>query len=273
MTWAQTVRVPARTRRKRRDGLGVVGWRVAVFGVAIAVWFLVSTFALLPATLVPNPWEVLVALLQAVLTAEYWSAIGATLGGALVGLTAATIVGIPAGVITGRFARAELSARFLFDFGRAFPAIALVAILVLLLGRGIEMKSLLVFIAVVFPMAIQTQHGVRSIDPTIVETARAFMIPQRLFIRRVLLPSAAPSILTGLRLAASVSVLVAISAEVLTNAPGVGERIGSAQVNGNAPIAFAYILTAGVLGYLINVGVGRVQMRVVRWRPANGGDN
>lgn len=273
MTLTQTVRVQVRTHRKRRDGLALAGWRAAVFAGVMAVWFLVSTLALLPATLVPNPWEVLVTLLQAVLTAEYWSAIGATLGGALVGLIAATIVGIPAGIITGRFARAELSTRFLFDFGRAFPAIALVAILVLMLGRGIEMKSLLVFIAVVFPIAIQTQHGVRRIDPTIVDTTRAFLIPQRLFIRRVLLPSAAPSILTGLRLAASVSVLVAISAEVLTNAPGLGERIGSAQVNGNAPIAFAYILTAGVLGYLINVGVGRVQTRVVQWRPANGGDD
>jgi len=248
-------------------------WRVGVLAAGIALWFALWAIGTFPATLVPNPWDVLVTLVQEVTTVEYWQALGLTVYGALLGLVLAALVGIIIGIVTGAFTAADLSMRFMIDFGRAFPAVALVAVLVLILGRGIELKSTLVFVAVVFPIIVQTQHGVRRVAPSVVETARAFRIPPALLVRRVMLPSAAPSILTGLRLAASVAILVAISVEVLTGSPGIGERITAAQLGGNAPVAFAYIVTAGFLGFAVNVGLERLQAVLLRWRPAEGAED
>lgn len=270
MTWTEAIRIGAgrETARKRRVTTPV--WRVVVFVIAIALWWLVAALALLPETLVPNPLAVFTTWVKLLGAPEFWQAVGATLSGALVGFAIAVVIGIPIGVLVGSFRRADWSTRFLIDFGRAFPAVALVGVLVLIFGRGVEMKATLVIIAVLFPMIIQTQHGVAHVSPMIRETCAAFRIPPRLFVWKVLLPSAAPSILTGLRLAASVSVLVAIAAEVLTNAPGIGQKIAEAQLGTNAPRAFAFILTAGLLGYAINAGVGWIQKLVIRWRPAGG---
>ncbi|HJF13357.1 MAG TPA: ABC transporter permease [Enteractinococcus helveticum] len=272
MTKTHTVRPQTPRITAPRRSLNIGYQRVLVLFVVIGIWWLIAATALLPETLVPDPIAVIVELGRLSITAEFWQAIIATLSGAMLGLAASIVVGIPLGVVSGRFWRVERSVNFLVDFGRAFPAVALVGVLVLMLGRGIEMKSVLVFIAVMFPLIIQTQHGVQQVNPMIQETCHAFRIPQGLYIRKVLLPAAMPSIMTGLRLAASVAVLVAISAEVLTNAPGIGQKIAEAQIGSNAPKAFAFIVASGVLGYLVNYAVSAAQNRIIGWRPAQGGD-
>lgn len=268
MTWTQAVRVSAGHERVRREAAVTVWGRLAVVVVGLVVWWLVVVAEVLSPNLLPNPVDVAVAFAELVASAPFWAAIGATLLGALLGLLGGAVVGLPIGVVTGRSEKAELSLRFLLDFGRAFPAVALVGVFVLLFGRGTEMTAVLVWVAVVFPIALQTQHGVRRVEPMIVETSRAFRIPTGLLLRKVLLPSAAPYIMTGFRLAATVAVLVAISAEVLTGAPGIGSMIVDAQLGSNAPRAFALILFAGLLGYLVNLGVDALQRRTVSWRPA-----
>jgi len=273
MTAIQAVRNQVSRPTIKRARLNVVQLRVLVFLTVFGVWWLIAVMALLPATLVPDPVGVIVELARLSITVEFWQAVAATLGGAMLGLVASIVVGIPFGILSGRFWRVERSASFLVDFGRAFPAIALVGVLVLMLGRGIEMKAVLVFIAVLFPLIVQTQHGVQRVEPMIEETCQAFRIPQGLYIRKVLIPAAMPSIMTGLRLAASVAVLVAISAEVLTNAPGIGQKIAEAQIGSHAPKAFAFIIAAGVLGYLVNYAVTTIQNRVVQWRPSGIGED
>lgn len=271
MTWTQAISTRARASRAQREQRSILLWRIGLLLAVIVFWFAVSASGVFPEALLPNPIDVAVAFGQAVISTTFWAVVGSTLSGALAGLALGVLVGIPLGVVTGRFAAAELSTRFLVDFGRAFPAVALVAVLVLILGRGLELTVTLVFVAVVFPIVLQTQHGVRSVTASISETTRAFRIRGGLFLRKVLLPSAAPSITTGLRLAASVAILVAISTEVLTGVPGIGARITEAQLGSNSPLAYAYIFTAGLIGYLVNIGLGRLQRRILRWRPEKEG--
>lgn len=272
MTLTKDVRAPAPQSRESREAGEILRWRVVVLFGALGVWYLVHLMGIFPPGLLPSPIGVAGEWFSAVLSADYWTVLGQTLLGAVVGLAIGALVGIPVGILTGRFVAADLSLRFLIDFGRAFPAIALVAVLVLMLGTGIEIKVVLVFFAVVFIMILQTQHGVRSVASSIVDTTQAFQIHGGLFVRKVLVPSAAPSIMAGLRLAASVAVLVTIGVEVLTGAPGLGARIGEAQVGGNAQLSYAYIGTAGILGYLVNFVLGRLQARVLRWQPAGSED-
>ena len=273
MTWTQTIRAGAAAESRRRALPALALWRAAVLVAGLALWTVLAVGGVLPGGLVPTPWAVVVSLGEEIVTLGFWEAIGLTLWGAAVGLVAAGVVGIALGLLMGASGAAELSFRVVVDFGRAFPAVALIAVMVLILGRGVELKAVLVFVAVVFIVIVQTQQGVRRIPPSIVETARAFQTPKGLLVRRVLLPYAAPSILTGLRLGASVAILVAISTEVLSGASGIGGRIAEAQVGANAPLAYAYIVTAGLLGFGVNVGLERLQNALVRWRPAGNGED
>jgi len=273
VTWTQTIRAGAAAETRRRALPALVLWRAAVFVAGIALWTVLAVSGVLPAGLVPTPWAVVVSLAEEVVTVQYWEAIGLTLWGAAVGLVIAGVVGIIIGLAAGASSAVELSVRVLVDFGRAFPAVALIAVMVLILGRGVELKAVLVFVAVVFIVIVQTQQGVRRIPPSIVETARAFRTSKGLLARRVLLPYAAPSILTGLRLGASVAILVAISTEVLSGANGIGGRITEAQLATNSALAYAYIVTAGLLGFGVNVGLERLQSALVRWRPAGNGED
>lgn len=233
----------------------------------VAVWALVTGAGLVRDDVLPGPLAIGRAFADLVGTGEFWAAVGETLRGAVTGLVAAVVIGIPLGLVTGTYAPIERATRLLVDVLRSFPVIALLPVFLLVMGSKPETKATVVFIACVFPILLQAQYGARAIDPTIDETVRSYQIPRLLRYRKVVLPNATPSIMTGLRLAATTSVLVAIGVEILTTLPGIGHMVTQDQQNGNADSAFAYILAAGVIGYSINKASELFEGRVLRWRP------
>ncbi|HEY0535639.1 MAG TPA: ABC transporter permease [Actinoplanes sp.] len=237
------------------------------FVAVIAIWELVSRLGLVSSTALPSPTATAARFVGLLGEGGYWSAVGETLRDAVVGLLAAAVVGVPLGLITGTYPAAEESSRLLVDFLRAFPVIALLPVFLLVLGSNPQMKQTIVFLACVFPVFLQAQYGARSVPPSVAETVHAYRIPRLLRFRRVILPSATPSIMTGLRLAATTSVLVAIGVEILTTLPGIGHEVTQQQQSGNSDAAFAYIFTAGMLGYGINRASMYLESSLLRWRP------
>jgi NitT/TauT family transport system permease protein len=233
----------------------------------LAVWASVRAADLVSAAALPGPGAVLAQLPGLVTGGDYWQAVTETLQGAVTGFAAAAVVGVPLGLLTGTYAAAEQSTRLLVDILRSFPVIALLPVFLLVLGSTPSMKATVVFIACVFPVFLQAQYGARGIAPMIRETAHSFRIPRLLTFRKVILPGATPSIMTGLRLAASTSVLVAIGVEVLTTLPGIGHMVVEDQQGGASAQAYAYIFTAGLIGYSINLLSQFAESRLLRWRP------
>ncbi|WP_185740473.1 ABC transporter permease [Homoserinimonas aerilata] len=246
--------------------------RLIVALLAIGCWQLAVSTTLLPANVLPAPFSVVESFATQIISPDYWKAIGDTFAGALLGLAFGIIVGVPVGMLTGRRPLIELSTRFLFDFGRAFPAIALIPVLILLLGRTTDMKAVVVFTAVVFPIIVQAQHGVRSVTASIEETVRSFRIPPHLVVLKVMLPSAAPFLATGFRLGATIAVLVSLGTEVLTGAAGVGAELGEAQQGGDTPLAYVFLLTACILGFAVSAVVSFAQDRLIRWQTEGNED-
>ncbi|MEU6407844.1 ABC transporter permease [Microbispora sp. NPDC046933] len=233
----------------------------------LALWALAGAARLVSATALPGPGEVFAQLPQLASSGEYWQAVGETMRGAVTGFGLAAVAGIPLGLVTGTYAAAERSSRLLVDILRSFPVIALLPVFLLVLGSTPAMKATVVFIACVFPVFLQAQYGARSVTPMIQETVLSYRIPRLLRFRKVVLPSAIPSIMTGLRLAATTSVLVAIGVEVLTTLPGIGHMVVEEQQGGASAAAYAYILTAGLIGYGINLLSQLLESRLLRWRP------
>jgi NitT/TauT family transport system permease protein len=259
--------------RNRAAGPGrALLWQVICFAVAVAIWSLVRAANLVSAGALPGPLAVLRALLHLVPSGDFWTYVGLTLRGALVGLAAAALVGIPLGLVTGAYPAAERASRLLVDVLRTFPVIALLPVFILILGATPTMKATIIFLACVFPIFLQTQYGARGVSPTITETVRAYQIPRLLRFRKVILPAAVPSVMTGLRLAATTSVLVSIGVELLSTVHGLGFALVQEQQAGNSAIAFGYIFVAGGLGYGINKLFEVAERLILRWRPPTESD-
>ncbi|GAA1754628.1 ABC transporter permease [Aeromicrobium alkaliterrae] len=259
----------SKSRKAARRRYGRLAPRVTVLAVLLGGWWAFAAAGVISEDLVPTPLGTVRAWAELVVTAEYWNSILETLRGAAAGLLFAMVIGVPIGLLTGTYAALERCTRVLFDVLRTFPGIAMLPVFLLILGATFTMKAVVVFIACVFIIVLQAQYGARSVTPTIRETVRAYRIPKRLWFRRVVLPSSIPSIMTGLRLAAALSVLVAIGVEVLTTVPGIGFRVTEAQLGNDSSSAWAYILTAGVLGFLIVVMSELAESRLLRWRPSS----
>ena len=259
-------------RRERHRGQMPDRWRrlglqSGLVVLLLALWWLVSATELITKDIVPSPGSTFRAWTELASTTQYWESVGQTLRGAAAGLGVAIIVGIPLGLVTGTYPFAERSSRLLLDVLRAFPGIAMLPVFLLLFGATFTMKAVVVFIACVFIIILQAQYGASSVSSTIQETVRSYRIPKGLWFRRVILPSSIPSIMTGLRLAAALSVLVAIGVEVLTTVPGIGYRVTQAQLGNDSSGAWAYIFTAATLGYTI-VRLSEVaESHLLKWRP------
>ena len=241
--------------------------QLGVIAAALLLWEGIARSGLTSPEALPPFSQVVARWVELLAQGEYWSALVRTLLGAFTGFAGAAMIGVPMGVVIGSSLFLEKSTRILTDFGRSFPAIALLPVFVLLYGSTVTTKTVVVLIGAVFPIFMQSFYGARRIDPAVVETARAFRIPRTLYLTRVGLPAAVPSIMTGLRLGITMSVLSAIGAEILAGIPGLGREITAAQQDGAADIAFAYIITASLLGFLVSKLAQWTEHRLLRWRP------
>ena len=231
----------------------------------VAIWWLFSVSGSLSADVLPSPGKVAESMFDLAATPDFWAALSFTLSNALLGLVLGCLVAVPLGLLLGLWPALERTTRLLADFGRSFPVIALLPVMILILGATPRMEVTVVFLGVVWPVLLQTIYGSRRIDPVVRDTVRAFQIPLWLRFSRVLLPAAAPFTATGIRVAASASILLAVAVEVLGKTPGIGFELVNAQSDGRPEIAFAYIAYSGLLGVLLNFALSAVEEKLLGW--------
>jgi NitT/TauT family transport system permease protein len=235
-------------------------------GVALVlVWALADMAGMINRNVLPPVGAVAEEMLVIWSRPEFMPSLVGTLRDAVLGILGAAVVAIPLGIIIGMFAPVERSIRTLLDFGRSFPVVALLPIFVLVIGATPGMKVVTIGIACFFPILLQTIYGARRIEPTILDTVRSFRIPFHLRFFRVILPSASPYIATGIRIAAAVSILVAVGTEVIIPIPGLGEQITILRNAAQVAPAFAYVIYAGLLGLLLTTAWERAENRLLAW--------
>ena len=235
-----------------------------VIGVSF-VWALGSVTGVFNPDVLPPVPDVAREMVALWSTPAFKGALWATLRDGFLGAVAAAVVAIPLGLLIGIFPAFELSTRKILDFGRAFPVVALLPLFVLIIGANSQMKVLAIAIACFFPILVQTVYGARRLDPTILDTVRIFRIPFGLRFFRVILPSALPYIATGLRIATTVSILVAVGTEVILPIDGLGYQINLSRIANRVPEAFAYVIYAGLLGVLLTLGWELLEKRLLPW--------
>jgi ABC-type nitrate/sulfonate/bicarbonate transport system permease component len=216
----------------------------------------------------PISW-ILGSLAEQLTDSAFWAAVGHTLEGWAGGLTVAVVLAIPFGIVIGSSKPAYRATHVLIEFLRPVPSVALIPLAILIYGTGLESKVFLAAFAAFWQLLLQTLYGVQDVDPVATDTARSFGFSrvQRLF--RVTLPSAVPYIATGIRIASSVALILAVTAEIVIGAAGLGQQINIARSGGNVEKMYALIITTGVLGLVLNGLFLRVERRVLHWHPSH----
>lgn len=130
------------------------------------------------------------------------------------------------------------------------------------------MVILVAVFAAIWPILIQSIYAARSIDPTLVQVSRSFRLSLADRIRFVLAPDIAAFIWPGLRLAVTAALLVAVGAELIGGAPGIGSAMQDALSLNRQTTMLAYVVSSAALGLLINTGLSVLQERLLWWHPS-----
>ncbi|MEU8123482.1 ABC transporter permease subunit [Spirillospora sp. NPDC049024] len=249
----------------RRIVLGAAGGA----GV-IAVLELVSRTGLVDATALPPASTVLREAGKLAVDQEFLVDVGATLKAWFGGLALAVLVAVPLGILLGSVPFLGTAARALVEMMRPIPSVALIPLAIILFADPLQMKMSLIFYACLWPILINTLYALRDVDPVAKDTLRSFGFGTPSVLWRVSLPSAAPFIATGVRIAASVALIVVISTELLAGGfDGVGIYLGDTQAGGGqTDLMLAGAVWAGVLGLLANLALLGAERMAFRWRTA-----
>ncbi|MFD7135547.1 ABC transporter permease [Streptomyces sp. NPDC059894] len=220
----------------------------------------------------PPTSRILAALGDELADGAFWTALGDTLTGWALGLALAVGAGVVAGVVISVVPYLREGTASTIEFLRPIPSVALIPLAVLLYGTELRSVLLLVVYASFWQVLIQVLYGVQDVDPVAEETARSYGLGPWARVRYVLWPTALPYVMTGVRLAAAVALILAVTAELVIGAPGLGARIAVAQTSQAVPEMYALIVVAGLLGLLINVGARTVERRALGWHQSVRGE-
>ena len=272
-TPTQAVRLDQRARARRRKRgprallLGLVG--IAAF---LLLWEAVTRLGLVNPAYLPPATVVFAALARLAGFGAYWLAIGQTLLSWSIGIAIAAAVAVPLGMLIGLSPFLKKFTQTTIEFLRPIPSVGLIPLAVLLFGIKIESTLMLVIYASFWQILIQVLYGVADTDAVAMNTAKSYSFNLWQRIRDVVLPTALPSIMTGLRLAAAVGLILAITAELIIGSPGLGTQIARTQQSGVYENMYALILTTGFLGVLINTGVRWLERRTLSWHESVRGE-
>jgi NitT/TauT family transport system permease protein len=242
-------------------------------GVAglLLVWEAAGRSAVFPEGYLPPPTSVFPQLVRMLQDEEFLLGIVASVLSWAIALGISIGIAVPAGLLLGGLPVVRMASRSVLEFLRPIPPVAIVPLAVVTIGGGPETKILLAVYAALWPILYNTMYAFDEVEPLLLQTARSFGVTRAGVLARVVLPSAAPFVLTGIRLSAALAFAVVISAEMLTGAAGgIGEFILEASSGvTDMDRVLAGVVVAGVLGFLINACLEWLHRRLFAWQATD----
>ncbi|WP_136706773.1 ABC transporter permease [Agromyces sp. H66] len=263
--------VQAKSRRRRyrprRALLGLAG-----ILTLLAIWEIAARVGLVDPRFLPPPSEVLPRLLEIATIAPFWIAVGDTLVQWGLGLAIALVLASVTGVVIGLSPFLRRATSSTVEFLRPVPSVALIPLAVLLFGVRIEASLLLIVYAAFWQIFIQVLYGVADVDKIAMDTGQSYGFSTWQRIRDIVFPTTLPYLMTGIRLAAAVALILAITAQLIIGTPGLGLEIARAQNAGLYTTMYALVLATGFLGVLINFGARFLERALLSWHHSVRGE-
>lgn len=232
-------------------------------------WWAVTYFGLIEPLFLPSPQAVIergwLVLNQGYMGSSLWQHLAASLQRIGLGLLAAVLTAIPLGIAIGRYRIARGIFDPLIEFYRPIPPLAYLPLIVIWCGIGELSKVLLIFLAIFAPIAISTATGVRNVDPSKIRAAQSLGASQAQLIRYVILPSALPEILTGIRIGLGVGWSTLVAAELIAATSGLGFMVQSAAQFLVTDVVILGILLIALIAFALEMGLRALQRKLVPW--------
>ena len=254
-------------RQKRRT------WTNRLLGVAgmllfLVAWELLPVLGVVDERFMPPASAAIADLLEKFTDQVFWVAVWDTMRAWAIGMVIAVVSAAILGFIIGSSNFLRKATNSTIEFLRPVPSVALIPLAVLIFGVGIESALLLIVYASFWQVLIQVLYGVADVDSVAMDTAKSYGLGMVNRIRYVIFPTALPYLMTGIRLAAAVALILAITAQLIIGTPGLGAEIARAQSGGAYVSMYSLVLATGLLGVLINMVVRAVERRILSWHTS-----
>ncbi len=233
----------------------------------VAGWQLAAMAGLLSAQVLPAPMEVADAGWNLARSGTLWTNIEISTWRAMLGFVIGGGIGFAFGIMNGLSSVSETLTDSTLQMLRNIPHLALIPLVILWFGIGEEAKVFLVALGVFFPIYVNTQHGVRSVDPHLLEMGRAYGMSGAALFWQVVLPGALASIFVGLRYGLGIMWLTLIVAETIAATSGIGYMAMNAREFMQVDVVVFSILVYAVLGKLADSIARLLERTALKWNP------
>jgi len=234
----------------------------------ILVWQAMSMAGLIPSRVLPAPTDVVAAGWKLLKSGELMRNIWVSFWRAIVGFAIGGSIGFGLGLANGLSDRSERILDSTLQMVRNIPHLALIPLVILWFGIDEEAKLFLVALGVFFPIYINTQHGVRTVDAQLVEMGQTYGMSRSALFWQVILPGALPSIFVGLRYALGIMWLTLIVAETISASSGIGYMAMQAREFLLVDVVVLSILIYALLGKLADSVARLLERFCLSWHPA-----
>ncbi len=229
-------------------------------------WSVAAERELVPPQILPAPAVVWATLVDLVRTGDLPSNIAISLGRVLAGFAAGSAAGLLLGVGMGLSRRVEDYLHPTFKALSQVPVLGWLPLLMMIVGIGEPLKLILIAQASLVPIALNTLQGIRGVPRSYFEVARVYRFSRAQLLRKVVLPSAVPSIFVGIRYGLTQAWLALVTVELLASSEGLGYLIVWGRQLFQLDLVLASILVVGVVGLLLDSGLGKIEARLLHWR-------
>ena len=235
----------------------------------LTLWWAVTATGLIEPLFLPPPSAVLqkgwLLVTSGYMDSTLWQHLAASLSRIGLGLGFAVLTAVPVGIAIGsnRIARGVLDP--LIEFYRPIPPLAYLPLIVIWCGIGELSKVLLIYLAIFAPIAIATATSVRTVDPAKLRAAQSLGATRAQLIRHVILPSALPDILTGVRIGLGVGWSTLVAAELIAATSGLGFMVQSAAQFLVTDVVVLGILVIALIAFAMEMGLRALQRKLVPW--------
>lgn len=236
--------------------------------VLLVLWEIAARFGFLSTRVLPAPSAVAVAAWSSLRDGSLLHHVAISTLRALYGLLIGGTLGFLLGLLTGTLPLVEKLLDSSMQMLRTIPHLAIIPLVILWFGIGEEAKIFLVAIGVLFPIYLNTFHGIRTVDASLVEMAQVYGLSGHALYWRVLLPGALPSILVGLRYGLGIMWLTLIVAETISASSGLGYMTMNAREFLQTDVVLLGILAYALLGKLADLATRWLERQALSWHPA-----
>ncbi|OPX43343.1 putative aliphatic sulfonates transport permease protein SsuC [Ruminiclostridium hungatei] len=233
--------------------------------VILIFWEIMSRNGYVKALILPAPSGILDAYIELIKSGRLFDNLLISIFRVAQGYVVGAVLGVAVGILIGLFKRVEIAFSIVLGFLRPIPIIAWMPVLILWMGIDEGSKVAVIAIGSFWPILINVVSGIRSVDDKYLEVAYIFEKNKIQILLKIVLPSALPSIFTGLRVGIGIAWMCVVGAELIASASGIGYLIMSSREMLQPDIMFAGVFSIGLIGLLIDSSLRIIEKRLLKW--------